>query len=510
MLHITRYGRRLKLLFLLVTTVASFCCLFAIPFVCDKLLNVNVGYYTVNFNGEQIGYANSKEEAEEALADARLKFSKEYDEVVYMDDSIDIVKSSKVFGKRMDNEELVGNIYTALFDCVTQRENETAYTLRIDDFTVTLSTKDEVVQLLEKVTEGYDESNEFQVKLAAGEDSLGDYGIQVSKSELANTDRDIVAAAIDGATTLTGDDGQINNDGIKSIGFEQSLSVIETSASASTVLSVEEAYNEITKEKAEKTVYVVESGDCLSVIASKCNISLDDLYSMNEGLTETSLIVPGDEIVVTVPKSEISVVVKKRKTYEEDYNAPIQYVDDDSSYRGTNKVVQAGTAGHHKVTADITYVNGVETTVEYVAEEIMVESTPQIISVGTLTPPTYIKPLSGGSFTSGYGTRWGKLHAGVDWGCPVGTTIFASSGGVVTRASWFSGYGYCVEIKHSDGKMTRYAHLSSIKVSVGQSVSQGETIALSGNTGRSTGPHLHFEIHVNGSAVNPLNYVNKN
>lgn len=509
MLHITRYGRRLKLLFFMTTAVASFCCFFTMPFICKRLLNVNVGYYTVSFNGEQIGYANSKEEAEKALADARLKFSKEYDEIVYMEDSIDIVKGSKTFGKRMDNEELVGNIYTALFECVTERQKETAYTLRIDDFTVTLASKDEIVKLLERVTESYDEGNEFQVKLASGDNSLGDYSVTLAKSVVANTDRDIVAAAIDGATTLTDESGQVNNDGIKSIGFEQSISVMETSASNATVLSVEDAYNEITKEKAEKTVYIVEAGDCLSLIASKCDITLSELFAMNEGLTENSLIVPGDEIVVTVPKSEISVVVKKRKTYEEDYNAPIQYVDDDSSYRGTNKVIQQGSAGHHKVTADITYVNGVETTVEYVAEEIITESVPQIISVGTLTPPTYIKPLSGGSFTSGYGTRWGKLHAGVDWGCSVGTTIFAASGGTVIRAGWYSSYGYCVDIRHPDGNMTRYAHLSSVKVSVGQTVTQGQTIALSGNTGRSTGPHLHFEIHVNGSAKNPLNYVNK-
>ena len=78
----------------------------------------------------------------------------------------------------------------------------------------------------------------------------------------------------------------------------------------------------------------------------------------------------------------------------------------------------------------------------------------------------------------------------------------------MTRAGWGSGYGYVVYIDHEDGKQTRYGHLSKVLVKTGQTVKQGDKIALSGNTGRSTGPHLHFEILVNGSAVNPFEYFN--
>lgn len=509
MTHITRYGRRLKRMGLNAMIITGFVCMASIPFVNKKLLKNEVGYYSVIFNGNEIGYANSKEDAEKALANARLKFSKEYDEAVYMEEDIEIVERPKLISKKMEMDELTGNIYTAMFDCVTDRENSTAYTLRIDDFTVTLATKDEVVELLEMVTEAYDTNDEFQVQLAAGEGTVGEYSVDVAKSEVKNTDRDIVAAAIDGATTLTSENGEVNNDGIKEITFEQSISVNEALSENSQVVSVEEAFEAVTKENAKETTYVVEEGDCLSLIATKCDIALDDLYAMNDGLTEDTLIVPGDELIVTVPKSELSVVVKERMTYEEDYNAEIQYVDDNTSYRGTNKVIQEGTTGHHKVTADITYVNGVKTEVAYISEEIMTESQPKIISVGTLTPPTYLKPLSGGNFTSGFGSRWGKLHKGVDWACSVGTPIYSASAGTVTRASWYSGYGYCVDIKHADGKMTRYAHLSSLKVSAGQTVSQSQLIGLSGNTGNSTGPHLHFEMYDNGSPVNPLNYVNK-
>ena len=88
------------------------------------------------------------------------------------------------------------------------------------------------------------------------------------------------------------------------------------------------------------------------------------------------------------------------------------------------------------------------------------------------------------------------------------TLGLASCGGTVVQAGWFSGYGNCITIRHPDGKQTRYGHLSKILVSSGQKVTQGQKIALSGNTGRSTGPHVHFEIIINGSQVNPLPYLN--
>jgi murein DD-endopeptidase MepM/ murein hydrolase activator NlpD len=83
----------------------------------------------------------------------------------------------------------------------------------------------------------------------------------------------------------------------------------------------------------------------------------------------------------------------------------------------------------------------------------------------------------------------------------------ASCGGTVVRAGWASGYGNVIFINHIDGKQTRYGHLSRVLVKVGQKVNQGQKIALSGNTGVSTGPHVHFEILVGGTQVNPLNYL---
>lgn len=127
-----------------------------------------------------------------------------------------------------------------------------------------------------------------------------------------------------------------------------------------------------------------------------------------------------------------------------------------------------------------------------------------------------IKKYAGGTFawptpgyyriTSPYGPRWGKLHKGIDIGAPTGVTIVAANSGVVTTASWQGSYGNCIMIDHGGGYLTVYAHMSSMSVSSGQSVSRGQKIGAVGSTGRSTGPHLHFEVRVNGTAQNPQNF----
>lgn len=114
-----------------------------------------------------------------------------------------------------------------------------------------------------------------------------------------------------------------------------------------------------------------------------------------------------------------------------------------------------------------------------------------------------------GLFSSGFGWRWGRMHKGIDIANNVGTPIVAAKDGVVAFSGWHSGgYGYLVTISHEDGSRSLYAHNSRLMVQVGETVSQGDQIAVMGSTGRSTGPHLHFEIHPPGrGAVNPLQFL---
>lgn len=109
-----------------------------------------------------------------------------------------------------------------------------------------------------------------------------------------------------------------------------------------------------------------------------------------------------------------------------------------------------------------------------------------------------------GVITSGFGYRWGSIHEAIDIGVNTGTKVRAAQSGKVVYAGWATEYGYLVEIDHANGYQTRYGHNSKLLVTVGETVAKGEVISLSGSTGNSTGPHLHFEIRHNGQAVNPL------
>ncbi|TFV76634.1 M23 family metallopeptidase [Blastococcus sp. CT_GayMR20] len=124
--------------------------------------------------------------------------------------------------------------------------------------------------------------------------------------------------------------------------------------------------------------------------------------------------------------------------------------------------------------------------------------------------PKAVLPVDGARLTSGFGARWGTLHAGIDLAAPMRTPEYAAMDGVVLEAGPASGFGLAVYIQHENGDVTVYGHMDSILVQAGQVVRAGETIALLGNRGQSTGPHLHFEVHVgglNGQKIDPLPWL---
>ncbi len=128
------------------------------------------------------------------------------------------------------------------------------------------------------------------------------------------------------------------------------------------------------------------------------------------------------------------------------------------------------------------------------------------VAVGQPSSAGLVWPVSG-TITSGFGPRWGRMHEGIDIAGGSGTPIAAAASGTVIIAGWSGGYGNLVVIDHGNGISTAYGHNSSLAVSVGQSVGQGTIIAGMGTTGNSTGVHTHFEVRVNGNAVNPLDYL---
>jgi len=128
-------------------------------------------------------------------------------------------------------------------------------------------------------------------------------------------------------------------------------------------------------------------------------------------------------------------------------------------------------------------------------------SSAQVVGSGQFSWPV------SGSVTSGFGSRWGRMHEGIDIAVGQGTPVHAAAAGTVIYAEWMEGYGNLVAIDHGNGLSTAYGHNSALACSVGQTVSAGQVIAYSGSTGHSTGPHVHFEVRVNGSPVDPLGYL---
>ena len=483
--------------------------------------------FEVSLNGVHVGTLSSEQAAKKCLRDARRQFAKGSEELVLSDAQLTLEGREVLFGE-VDSKKTVRQNMLDVLKSDTKTTLERAYTVKINKFIVNLASKDDVFTLLQTAIAKYDTDNLYSVDLVtdntrevnvltsevvsteeveAKEEQikLPEAGIDLTISEIFNQIKPLIEEK-------SFDDYKL---GLMDIDFGDKIEVVESYLPLSEITDVQTAIDEVTKDQETNQIYEIQSGDTLGLIAEKFGLSLDDLVAMNETIdTPESMIRVGDEIIVTVPEPELSVVYTKQEYYEEDYEADVIYIDNDSWYTTRQEVVQEPSAGHRKVVALVNYENNSETGRDIQKEEVTYEAVAKIVERGTIVPPTYIKPISGGRLSSGFGRRSAPTkgastyHKGIDWATPVGTAVMASNGGVVTRAGWGRGYGYVIYIRHSDGRETRYGHLSKILVSVGQSVSQGQKIALSGNTGVSTGAHLHFEILINGSLVNPFNYLN--
>lgn len=536
------FNKRTKFAFIEAMAMTCGCIFIGIPLVGSGFGMAN-SYYEVTLEGQLVGSVKDPEVVEEAFLDARAKISRETEGLVLADVAYSMERVPKLLGSTMDTDTLSDAIYQELRKDVETAKKK-AYLMKINEFTVTLGSYQDVMDVLYATKNRFDENNEFQINIVSDADrELNVYTVQVSKYDTAQTKEVLentnnfagveaafagigeydVTQAVENVVTKTvteeelslpEEEGQeeetkqVTGDGLKDVTFSERVEIVEAYVSEDEITPTAEAIDLVTKDTEKNQIYEVQPGDSLSVIANSNGLRVAEVLALNEGLEETTVLQIGDEIVITVPEPELSVTSVEESTYEEDYTAETQYIDNDDWYTTETVVRQEAAAGHREVTALITRKNGTEEGREIIAETILTEAVPEIIERGTKIPPTYIKPLSGGRFSSGFKMRWGRMHKGVDWACPTGTAIMASCGGTVVQAGWMGGYGNCITIRHPDGRQTRYGHLSKILVKSGQSVKQGEKIALSGNTGRSTGPHVHFEIIINGSQVNPLNYLN--
>ncbi|VDN48046.1 conserved protein of unknown function [Petrocella atlantisensis] len=477
--------------------------------------------YKVLIDGVELGVVKNKDDGQAAtnqaveMVIAKLGYNPEVEPVLTFEANYTNEKNY------IASEELATTIASQVIDNL-DRHKVMAYVMKIgDDFTVAVKNEEDIKKVLLKAQSIY-VNTDMALDISLAKDVHNGLIIKPQVIMLKEEDsaRTFTASGIEEDSTTTQEPTEeapkdATKEGVTvDVDFAESVMAVEAYVFEDEVLSVDEATALITKENEEAKLYTVVSGDAPSTIAASNSMPLDQLYDLNPGLEENTLNMKiGDELVVMVPEPELSIATKEEVVYTESIIKGVSYVDNPDVYKGSDSVIDAGYDGVLQLTAVVSKVNGKEIGREITNQTILKEAKDKVVSRGTKPLPkkgatgNYKYPLTNFRVTSPFGRRWGAFHSGVDLSAPTGTTVRASDGGTVTVAGWRGNYGYLVEIDHGNGIRTRYGHNSKINVKVGQKVAQYETIAKVGSTGRSTGPHVHFEIRFDGVAANPMNYL---
>ena len=298
---------------------------------------------------------------------------------------------------------------------------------------------------------------------------------------------------------------------VTQVSIKEKVDLLDNPVEPEEIMDPEDAYKYLLNGTTESKVYTVSRGDSLWGISRKHNISVEDLERANPGVDPKRLQI-GQQLNMIVPKPFLTVVTEEIASLKESIPYETEYKESSEFYKGESIVRVAGKYGEREIKARITRENGIETGREILEEKVVKQPVTRMVAIGTKPPPprqgtgTFAYPARG-RITSGFGRRWGKNHNGIDIALPTGTPVKAADGGTVTFSGRQGTYGYLVIIDHGAGYTSYYGHNSKNLVSKGDKVHKGQTIALSGNTGRTTGPHLHFEVRKFGVPVNPINYL---
>lgn len=347
---------------------------------------------------------------------------------------------------------------------------------------------------------------------------------QLAETLLQNTNQDVVTATglyVDGSFYGCTYEGDILNDTLdqmkESYAAEQGVSVDAVSVKSDVNLrqgvylasSVKEG--EVLASQMQATVqgnetYTVLEEDTITSISEKTGVDYNTIISLNPGLDEFN-ICPGDSIVLQMEKPLISLSAVKEVQYQQEVPYFQEKQENANLEEGIVNLLQLGENGLVNVTAQVEIVDGCEVGSTVISEETLKCVVPEIVEVGTKEIGDLVRPMKTGYVSQGYSSIFDPDHGAVDIAAPTGTPVYAAAGGTVTKVGYdYGGYGNYMVIDHGNGMETLYAHLSKIDVTEGQRVHQNDQIGLVGSTGRSTGPHLHFEVRIGDQKVNPFDY----
>lgn len=437
-----------------VLVIAS---IISLGLLANKAHQLSLVAYDVILGETSIGSVRNKEEVISVMNTLEADLTRTYDMDISLDEEISFVEIKVKDEFITPIEEIQDEIKEQMHFSVY------AYTLKIDGVEVgSLKTESEILDLLEEIKKPYQATEE-------------------------------------------------DSENIKSIEFVEDVEIVKSKLPVYKVGTKEDLYNHLMTSSEEMKTHTVEVGESFWTIAKIYGMTVEELTAANADKDPSKLQI-GDEIKLLVPKSLITVATKSEVQYTEriKYETAIEY--NDKMYKTEKKTKVSGVSGEKSVVANEIKHNGIVVDKEIISEEVLKEPVTEVIIRGTQEPPktvatgTFIVPTRG-SISSRYGMRNGSMHQGIDYAAKTGTPINAADGGKIVFAGYKGNYGYLVEIDHGNGFKTRYAHCSKILVSVGDKVYKGQHIANVGNTGRSTGPHLHFEVLKNGKNYNPANYL---
>lgn len=413
--------------------------------------------FNVYLGGDKIGIVREEEEVTNLMNNLQKELSNTYNMEVVLQKDIQFEATNVKDELITPNDKMKSEIKSKMNFLVE------GYALKVDGVEVgALAKKEEIENVLEKIKEPYQVNDEEGINLKEIK-TLED--IEIVKKEMP----------------------------INEIGNEEKL------------------YNHLLTSSEEIRIHDVEVGESLWTIAMIYNMDVDDLIEANPD-KDPSKIQIGDQIKLIVPKAMLTVATVSEVEYTETLNFQSEVEYNENMYTNEKKTKVKGENGLAKIVANEIKHNGVVVEKEIIKEEIIESPIDELVVKGTKEVPktaatgAFLMPTRG-RISSRYGMRNGRMHRGLDIAASTGTKINAADGGKVVYAGYRGAYGNLVEIDHGNGYKTRYAHCSKILVKPGDKVYKGQHIANIGNTGRSTGPHLHLEILKNGTNQNPSNYV---
>jgi len=290
--------------------------------------------------------------------------------------------------------------------------------------------------------------------------------------------------------------------------FSNQLAIHPVNILLTSVQSNHDAYTLMTEGGKMEIYHIVEEGETPEILSQAFSVEQENIFD-EENRDVATEIMQGDMVCIHKEVEPVNVKMVETGRMRETIEYDTIKKESDKYYKGDTYTKQEGIDGIQIFEGTITKIGGNIARRDAKNIEKIREKQDKIILIGTAERPktaptgTYAMPIEHYTLSSNFGYRWGRLHKGIDMAAPTGTPIYASDGGTVTRAGWYSGYGLCVDIDHGNGRETRYGHCSKILVNVGDQVYQGQVVSLVGNTGHSFGSHLHFEIHRNGQPINP-------